>query len=192
MRIAGLLLAAGRGARLGGDKFARRKDGRSLADHALAPLRRLPLAAFLAVTPAQADFLAADPSVRRIVNPDPDAGLSSSLRLGLEAAGDCDAVLVALADMPAVRPQTCSALIAAWRPGLKAAAPLHAGRRGNPVLVETGWARGIASDLTGDRGLGQALDALADGLARIEVDDPGILFDVDTAQDLERWLDGTV
>src|SRR5581483_2385077 len=54
---------------------------------------------------------------RAVVNPRPAEGLRSSLRLGIEAAGDADAVVVLLVDMPGVGAEAIRRVIAGWRPG---------------------------------------------------------------------------
>lgn len=68
------------------------------------------------------------------------------------------------------------------------AAPCHQSGRGHPVGFASRW-RDALSALTGDAGARSLLQAHADPLARIEVVDPGCLFDVDTPADLERLAD---
>ncbi|MBE7219715.1 MAG: NTP transferase domain-containing protein, partial [Caulobacteraceae bacterium] len=85
-----------------------------------------------------------------------------------------------LGDMPRIPAETPPALAAAWfARRAPAAAPMWEGRRGHPVLL----GRELfaeASVLGGDRGAGALLDRLGPRLARVEADDVGVLFDVDT------------
>jgi molybdenum cofactor cytidylyltransferase len=195
MRVAGLLLAAGRATRMGRPKLAERLDGETMADHALDTLRAARLDPIVVVVPPAPAAAALFPNGARdaevVVNPAPGQGLSSSLRLGLGALGsEVDAVLIALADMPLVTVGTCRELIAAWRADRTAVAPFFGLRRGNPVLVKTAWAREIAGNLEGDQGLGRAFETLGDQLVRVPAADEAVLFDVDYPQDLGRWRAG--
>ena len=189
-RISGLLLAAGLGTRLGGGKLAETRDGRTLAQWSLAPLQAAGLDALVIVTaPGEAPrlFPGAE-AVTEVENRNPEDGLASSLRLGLESLPPASlGVLIALADMPRVQADTCRALLDAWTPERLAVAPWRQGLRGNPVLVNVRWASRVANALAGDQGLGAALNSLGDEAVKVEVDDRGILFDVDTPDDLALW-----
>ncbi|HWE47748.1 MAG TPA: nucleotidyltransferase family protein [Caulobacteraceae bacterium] len=189
-RISGLLLAAGLGKRLGGGKLAETHQDRTLAQWSLAPLQAVGLDAVVIVTgPGDAPRLFPDAEAVTVVeNRNPEDGLASSLRLGLEAQPPASlAVLIALADMPLVKAQTLQTLIEAWRPDCAAVVPIWKAMRGNPVLADLRWAVRIADQLAGDQGLGAALNGLEDGLIKVEVDDRGVLFDVDTPDDLKLW-----
>jgi molybdenum cofactor cytidylyltransferase len=114
-------------------------------------------------------------------------GMSRSLAAGLgEVPPDHDGALVLLGDMPYVRAATLDALIDAFDPQLHhAVQPTYRGQPGNPVLL--GRALFDATmKLTGDRGARALLEGLGDKLLRIEIDDPGMLRDLDTAEDLAR------
>ena len=120
------------------------------------------------------------------VNPQPSAGLGASLACGVAALPDAlDGVLVLLGDMPRVRAATCRALLDAFEraPPTAALAPVHVGTRGHPVLFGVAHRPALAA-LTGDVGARRVL-AAAD-VVPIAVDDPGILLDVDTPEDLAR------
>jgi molybdenum cofactor cytidylyltransferase len=162
----------------------------------LAPILAAPLAPVLVVTGDQGPGIAAVLGSRPVVlvsNPEPDAGLSGSLRVGLAALpAACRGVLICLGDMPLVRPDTLAALVAAFesghgRPGGEEAVwvPVAAGRRGNPVLWGRGWFARLAA-LRGDRG-GRGLLAAHPGAVReLAVADPGVLIDIDTPEALQR------
>jgi molybdenum cofactor cytidylyltransferase len=85
--------------------------------------------------------------------------------------------------MPAI-PHTIGApLAAALAAGALAAAPAHGGRRGHPVLFAAALFPRLAA-LSGDSGARALLDDLGPGLALVESDDPGVLLDIDTPDDL--------
>jgi molybdenum cofactor cytidylyltransferase len=62
---------------------------------------------------------------------------------------------------------------------------VHDGQRGHPVGFSAACYAMLAA-LTGDKGSKAVVAAHADSLARIEVDDAGILRDVDTLADLKQ------
>jgi molybdenum cofactor cytidylyltransferase len=113
-----------------------------------------------------------------------DSGMAASLvhavRHSLRDA-EADAWLVALGDMPHVAPSTLAALSDALAAGAPIAAPVHAGRRGNPV----GFGR-IHLDallaLEGDQGARRLLQTCP--VTEVAVQDPGIFLDIDTPADL--------
>jgi molybdenum cofactor cytidylyltransferase len=122
-------------------------------------------------------------------NPHPEAGIGGSLRVGLEAlaehAPNAGAVLVMLGDMPWVRPADVQALLAAFDPagGGEICVPVHAGRRGNPVL----WGERFFSEmkeLRGDVGARPLMDRHADSVREVVVAGAGVTRDVDTLEDL--------
>jgi len=125
--------------------------------------------------------------VRTLVNPDPDEGLGSSLRLAAAALpSDAIAAVVGLADMPDLTGETISALVTAWRP-LGAAgmvAPVYDGQRGHPVVFGADYMSPLR-ELTGDVGARTILRDHAPHLRLLDVDDPGVLLDLDTPADLE-------
>jgi molybdenum cofactor cytidylyltransferase len=106
------------------------------------------------------------------------ASLVHAIRHSLPAAG---AWVVALGDMPFVRPTTIRALCAALGAGAGIAAPASHGRRGNPVAFGQAHLPDLLA-LEGDQGARGILAAHA--VTQVEVDDPGIFSDIDTPADL--------
>jgi molybdenum cofactor cytidylyltransferase len=103
-------------------------------------------------------------------------GMGSSLACGVRATSDADGWIVALGDMPMIAPATVEAIVAALRSGHTTVAPSCRGARGHPV----GFAASCGPELMqlhGDRGARDLLVAHPPHL--IEVDDPGILADID-------------
>lgn len=193
--IAGLLLAGGRGSRFDpsgqSDKLMVGWRGQPLASHA-AQLLKSACDPCLAILPPGKPALKAllmREGLGTVVSDKVLDGLGASLAAGvheLVQRVQPDAIVVTLADMPAIRHSTLAKLIDAWRerggPGL-AAAPFFGDQRGHPVIFGSDLFSSLNA-LTGDRGAGQML--APSRLLAIAVDDPGVLRDVDTIEDLKR------
>jgi molybdenum cofactor cytidylyltransferase len=111
-------------------------------------------------------------------------GMGVSLAEGVRAADDAHGWVVALADMPYLRPDTVRIIAKALSEGAAIAAPSYRGERGHPV----GFARRFLDDLSalrGDAGARDILKAHPDWVTLYEVDDPGVLRDIDKRSDLE-------
>jgi molybdenum cofactor cytidylyltransferase len=131
----------------------------------------------------------------RMVNPTPEAGLASSLRLGVAACRasrmDLAGILVVLGDQPRTSPAVMRALIGRLPDALAAAAwavvPRYAqGGGANPaLLLDDALAR--VPGLVGDRGMGALLGARAERVIAVEV--PGDNPDIDTPADLAAVAD---
>jgi molybdenum cofactor cytidylyltransferase len=124
--------------------------------------------------------------VTTVHNPDYASGLAGSLKTGLAALPpDADAFVVCLADMPLIEPAHIDSLIAAFDAADRPiCVPIHAGRRGNPVL----WARRYIPDmlaLEGDQGARPLLDTHADAITEVPVGTDTIFADFDTPEALE-------
>jgi molybdenum cofactor cytidylyltransferase len=166
-RVVGILLAAGRGERFGGDKLLA-KVAASASDGSPA---LTDLAGECIGVAACGHLLAAVPQVVAVVRPDDAAlaaalgaagasiircanaaeGMGASLACGVSAAPGAAGWVVALADMPWILPSTLARVAAAIEDGAVVAAPFHGGRRGHPVGFSAACYAMLAA-LTGDEG----------------------------------------
>lgn len=194
LALEAIVLAAGAGARFGGAKLIAPWRGGRLIDGPLA-------AAFAA--PARRVWLVtgADPGVAEAARAfaektgqanrlecvhaaDHGLGMAASLRAGLAALPpDTAGAYVFLGDMPRVSPEVGGRLADALAKGISAAAPRFGGRRGHPVLFSAELFGSLAA-LEGDRGARDILDRLGPRLALIESTGDGVLYDVDSPDDL--------
>jgi CTP:molybdopterin cytidylyltransferase MocA/SAM-dependent methyltransferase len=185
--IVGLVLAAGAGSRFGGGKLLAPIGGRPVLQHVLDALATAGVGQVVVVLGRDADAVEGTiewRDERRVINPEPERGLASSLQVGLTAVGpDAGAVLVALGDQPLVSPAVIRALIEAPDdPARPIAVPAYGDDQGrNPVLVRHAAFPQIA-EAAGDRGLGPVLAAHPDLVTEIAV--AGSNPDVDTRVDL--------
>lgn len=118
-------------------------------------------------------------------NPDPDRGMFSSIQMGLAEAATSGAnvILVQPADMPFVRADTIRAVIDECARTGRAVCPRHNGKRGHPLAFPLELAQKLLA-VDASTPLNEAFAAI--GLVRheLDVDDPGVLRDVDTPSDL--------
>ncbi len=121
-----------------------------------------------------------------VVNPDPSAGMLSSVQCGLRAfREELDAVFVWPVDHPLVERDTVMAMIAAFQSaGAPVVVPTHGGKRGHPVLFA---ARVLPELLAADpsHSARSVVHAHADRL-ELPVADGGVVVDIDTPEDYAR------
>ena len=108
-------------------------------------------------------------------------GMGASLAHAVQQSMNAVGWIVALADMPYLKPATINALLDALRNGADIAAPMHDGRRGNPVAFGRAHLPDLLQ-LSGDVGARRLLQDYPVQL--VDVDDPGIHLDIDRPQDL--------
>ncbi|MFE7134405.1 NTP transferase domain-containing protein [Streptomyces sp. NPDC057638] len=189
--VAGLLLAAGGGRRLGGrPKALLTHAGRPLVEHAAHALRAGGCGPVHVVLGAAADQVRAAADLTGcavVVNDDWPQGMGSSLRAGLEslAATGADAAVVCLVDQPGVGAAAVGRVRAAAARDALAMA-VYAGVRGHPVLLGADHWRAVAASAVGDRGARAYLAARAAELRLVECGDVADAYDIDTPGDLAR------
>ena len=191
-RVVGILLAAGSSRRFGSNKLlAPLANGTPLAAAAAGTLIAAVPESIAVVRPGDAALatLLAGKGLRIVECAEAERGMGHSLAAGVAATSTADAWLIALADMPSIKISTIAGLAAQLRAGSVLVAPFHAGRRGHPVGFTKGFGAELLS-LTGDAGAHDLFSRHAASLTRLDVDDPGILIDVDIPGDLLAWAGG--
>ena len=183
MTIGGLILAAGEGRRFGGTKQLAELEGRPLLEHALE--------AMTGVTPRVVVLGHAAEKIRRGVNmhgasvvvcDEWDEGQSASLRAGLAALRQCDAVVVVLGDQPGITAEAVAAIVAAAGDE-DAVRALYDGVPGHPVLLRRPLlAR--ADELRGDTGFRDLLESAT--VREVEIGGLADPADIDTREELAR------
>ena len=193
--ITAVVLAAGAGRRMGRPKLLLPFKGKPLLAWTLDLVEKLPVERRLLVLGARApEILHAlfdhPPAVTRypsrvtrhgtlwevLINARWEEGMGSSLRLAAEHVEG--GMLVFLGDMPQVPREAALAVLS--RAGERPVATCFEGRRGFPVYLPAGL-RPRLLELKGDVG---ARDLLREGCELVQVDNPGVVQDVDTPRDL--------
>ncbi|TQN32006.1 nicotine blue oxidoreductase [Haloactinospora alba] len=182
--VAGVLLAAGEGSRLGGPKAVVTVAGERLADRGVRTLRDGGCEPVCVVSGAVGVTVA---GAWIVDNPLWESGLGTSLRAGLDALPeDVGAAVVALADQPLVTAVAVRRLCDAHRAGASVAVATYEGLPRNPVLLSREHWPEVRSLATGDVGARPFLRANPHLVTPVPCDDAGSPEDVDTRDDLER------
>jgi len=188
--FAGVILAAGESSRMGSDKALLPWRGQSLLSaniERLKPFTQL----VIVVAGANAEILKPEVYARGAflaVNPEPQFGQFSSLRVGLQdvLSRGRDAAVVTLVDRPPVQPATLQALLAAFESAINrdkwAVVPEFNGKHGHPIVVGREMMEAFlrASASSNAREVRRAYEEF---IEYVPVDDPFVRLNVDTPED---------
>jgi CTP:molybdopterin cytidylyltransferase MocA len=180
-QTAAAVLAAGAGRRMGTPKAELVVAGTRLLDRAVAVAREGGCAPVFVVVRAGTQVAGAE----AVVNPDPERGMRSSLALAVEVAAEAEALAVLLVDAPGVGADALRAVVSAWTPG-RIAVGRYGDRWGHPIVMAPDLWRTALAGAGRDEGARALLAARPDLVDQVEV--PGDPADLDTPEDLARWL----
>jgi molybdenum cofactor cytidylyltransferase len=184
-RVVAVLLAAGRSRRMGAFKPLLPFGGRSVVAACVENLLEGGAHRVVAVAGHRAGEVRRELSryerVRTVVNDESESEMGVSIARGVgEIDREARAVLVALADQPAVPPRVVREVVAAWRErGAALVVPTHEGRGGHPVLVDLRFRSELLA-LPPERGLRALFDANREEVLRLPASSPYIVRDMDT------------
>lgn len=191
--IVGILLCAGRARRFGGAKLLAPIAHDAHGAPAGTPVAVAAAMHLVAALPSSIAAVRADDAelpdrlralgLRVVRCANADDGMGASLACGVANAADAEGWIVALGDMPWIAPATVAAVAAAMAAGADIAAPSFRGTRGHPVGFSRRHRAALAA-LSDDQGARSLLLRHHECVTRVDVDDPGILADVDTPLDL--------
>jgi CTP:molybdopterin cytidylyltransferase MocA len=182
--VGGLVLAAGEGRRFGGSKLVAELDGRPLLEHVLAAMSATSLERVVCVLGADAhevlrrvDLHGAEP----VLCEGWAEGQAASLRSGVEALADAEAIVIVLGDQPLLSPAAVERVLDARGGAALAVRATHDGVPSHPTVVERPLFDALL-ELRGDRG---ARDLLAEVETReVPCEGLGSAADIDTVADL--------
>ncbi len=193
LRNAALILAAGRSSRSGSShKLLSEIAGQSVIQQTANTIKESGYTCISAVTGYRAKEVSSELSgypITMIHNPDYASGMGTSLKAGFaDMANDYDTCLIALGDMPFVQKTTHTMLIETAQNITEASIfiPTFNGKRGNPVL----WRKEhfpALQQITGDKGGRSIIHEHEHLVYEVEVNDPGILIDLDTPEALAQF-----
>ncbi len=198
-QTAAIILAAGSSSRMGGGrhKLLLPLHDRPVLAHVLDAVLASQARPVVLVLGHQAEQVrthiatyTSHPDLNIIENTDYLQGMSTSMRLGIQALqsysytkspeSEMDSALVLLGDQPLITAQDIDTLIATYRTsGKRIVAPTYEGKRGNPILFDASLFPELLK-VTGDEGGRSVLERHRDEIATIEMGNPLANIDVDT------------
>ena len=195
MSVAAVVLAAGGSRRMGAPKQLLRFDGQSLLRNAINTALKANCDPVVVVLGAAGDRLRDEASVLSAIiidNPDWEEGPGTSIRAGMPAVGDAEAVVFLLCDQPFVSAWHIQSLVKTWREsGLPMAASAYADTLGVPAIFDETRFRELRR-LPSESGAKKLLLAQPDLVAAVPFPDGAV--DLDTPADAARarmeWIAG--
>jgi molybdenum cofactor cytidylyltransferase len=195
MTVGAIILAAGSSRRFGDDKRKQLlPSGATVLQQTIARVAEVLDPVLVVLRFGDQPFLdelkaqISDPRVSYLLAPDSALGMAHSLGNAIHSVKTWDAAVVFLGDMPFVHSDTIQRILAAYEQHRKSdpiILPTVAGKPGHPVLFGRAWFEEIES-LRGDTGARAVIDAHADKVIQIPVEDQGAMRDIDTPEDLQR------
>ena len=114
------------------------------------------------------------------MNGRPDLGISHSMQLGIEAAGDADAYMFCVCDQPGIKALTLQRLIDVYKKGSAGIVSLAwQGKMCNPKIFSSRY-RSALMDLSGDTGGRQIISAHSSDLIYVEAESEDEVKDIDS------------
>jgi molybdenum cofactor cytidylyltransferase len=184
--IVGILLAAGAATRFGSNKLLHAlPDGTPIAIASLRNLRRALPRVVAVIRPGafELEELLRREGAEVTVCERADEGMGTTLAHAVRASRGADGWVIALADMPFIRPETIRRVVERLAAGVAVIAPAWEGLRGHPVGF-AGRFGGALEHLAGDAGARELLKGACAEIELLDCNDPGVLRDIDRPEDL--------
>lgn len=182
MKLSVILLAAGSARRYGGNKLLTVVNGKPMYRNILDRIPEIGFSFYRKIIVTQYEEIGrqlcrSDWVVVR--NDQPELGISHSIRLGLEQAGDSDAFLFAVCDQPYLQAVTMKRLIAEYERSDKGIAFVRNGKEpGNPVIFSAAYLEELRC-LNGDRGGKAVVRRHMEDCTWVEAEEDRELRDID-------------
>tara|TARA_R110002073_G_scaffold6938_9_gene40214 strand:+ start:2566 stop:3153 length:588 start_codon:yes stop_codon:yes gene_type:complete len=192
--IGAIILAAGSSRRFGDDKRkSRLPSGQLLLEESIHKAASVIDEVLVVLRFGDKDFAGQlatqlkNDDVTYYCAPDSAKGMGHSLANGITKVQHWDAAMVFLGDMPFVQAETVESLLAEYEFRKQSTAPIvvpsRHGHRGHPVLFAKEYFAQIAQ-ISGDTGARDVIKAHPEQVFEVEVEDPGVIRDIDTPEDL--------
>lgn len=188
--ICSIVLAAGMSRRMGVQKLLLPFDEKTLIGRIVDELTGAVVDKIHVVVGCESERVVEELSGRKVLiveNPDYEEGMLSSVRAGIRSLPDeCECVLVALGDQPAITSELIDELVKAFVESEKdILTPLYNGKRGHPLLFSQSYCYEVL-ECYDDIGLRGLLHAHPDDVFELSVSSSAVLSDIDYPEDYRR------
>jgi molybdenum cofactor cytidylyltransferase len=182
-----IILAAGSSKRMGMQKMLLPYAGRTILETVIHNVMQSAVDSILVVLGAdhkQIGLAIRELPVEICINGQYESGMISSVMCGFRALPEeTGSVLVFLGDQPGIPASVIDAVIHAYRESLQGIViPVHDHRRGHPLLVDFKYRKQIER-LDLETGLRSLMHLFPEDVLEVEINEPGILMDIDTKED---------
>ena len=188
--ISSILLAAGQSKRmLGENKLTKDIKGIPLIKRALNNILKSQVNEIIIVLGYQKEtvekLIDKTSKIKFVFNSNFEKGMASSIKKGIKNLSDkSDAFFISLGDMPSINFKTYNHLIK-FNKNKKAIVPMFKGQKGNPVLFPKLFEEKLLS-IQGDCGAKKVLEINKKDVLNLEINDPGIIKDLDVTSDFNK------
>ena len=188
LSVKGIILAAGEGSRFGGSKLSESLGSGSVVGSTIRSLSSF-CESITVVTGCHREAVAAAVSsfedIDLVHNAEYKSGMFSSVLAGVHAQPAGSALLLIPGDIPLVRESACRAILEHAAVSNRICIPVYKGKKGHPVFIPAA----VVDRLRVADPAGNLRDFLeAEGFDRVAVNDPGVLRDIDTREDLRGMI----
>jgi molybdenum cofactor cytidylyltransferase len=188
--VSAILLGAGESKRMGVNKLALPWGGENVLEHCLRTLLQSKVKEVVVVlndrTRWEVDH-ARDPRIKVVNNPYYRKGMSTSVRMGLQAIDPKSfGILIALGDQPFLKTRTINAMIDEFtrkRDGI--VVPTFRGEKGHPVIFHRRYLKELLT-LRGDVGGRSIMEKHVEDVRSVRVKSKGVIKDIDTWEDYRK------
>jgi len=194
--IAAIIPAAGMSMRMGApNKLLLTLKGKPLIEHAVDTLLSSEVDEVIVVLGYEAEQVKEQldgKQVKFVENPNYRQGLSTSIHVGLAAVSpEANGIMIYLADQPLLEPDDVNRLIKAFAQAKAQSksivVPVFRGRRGNPVILDSGYKAAIL-EVVGDVGCKRLIKRNPDQVLMVEMETDHVVRDIDRIEDYEELL----
>jgi molybdenum cofactor cytidylyltransferase len=189
--ISALLLAAGKGERMGEVKQLLSLGEKRMIEAALHNLQMSRCDEIVVVLGFAADeirpLVEGKERVKVVINPRFAEGMSTSIQQGLkEISTRATGILIALADQPFIPPEVINKLIEGFQRGAQGIVlPVYEGKRGHPVILDRKKYEREILKLRGDVGGKEIVSKHPQDVLEVPVASRGVLMDIDAPEDYQ-------
>lgn len=191
----GIILAAGESKRMKVQKLLLPYEGSTMIEKVILNVKTSGIDKIMIITGSESEkmvFATGKLPVQHCLNRNYKRGMLSSVKCGFKSLPlSCGAAMVFLGDQPMINVLSINAVIEGYKNTDKGiVVPVYRGKRGHPLLVDMKY-RNEIDGLDEKEGLRAILSMFHEDVLEVQVNDPGILRDIDTKEEYENEINKT-